>query len=194
MIGQAQRRFGRPLGAGVALVLACVCASPAWSGHDPDEATPRYSGGCSGREAETEASLRELVQLLTGRNGVMAVGDRLRCAVHAHPDLAKKFGYRPKGDLRRYYEPAIQAAVDTQAAFEINTAGRYKKIEEFYPTTEFLELMADANLPVLLSSDAHEPGHVARDFEEAQALAKTVGLKTTLRFEKREKQELGLGD
>ena len=27
----------------------------------------------------------------------------------AHPDLVKKFGHRPDGDLRRYYEPAIAA-------------------------------------------------------------------------------------
>lgn len=111
---------------------------------------------------------------------------------YAHPDLAKKFGFRPEGDLRRYYEPAIQAAVDTGAAFEINTAGRYKDIEEFYPALPFLEMMADAKLPVLISSDAHDPSHVGRDFEEAVALAKSVGLTTSLRFEKRQRTEIEL--
>lgn len=106
---------------------------------------------------------------------------------YAHPDLAKKFGFRPTGELKRYYEPVIQAAVDTGAAFEINTAGRYKQVEEFYPASEFLELMAEAQLPVLISSDAHEPKHVGRDFEEALAVAKSVGLKNTLRFEKRQR-------
>ena len=107
---------------------------------------------------------------------------------YAHPDLAKKFGYRPEGDLRRYYEPAIQAAVDTCAAFEINTAGRYKEVREFYPARDFLQMMAAAELPVLLSSDAHEPAHVGRDFEEALLLARDIGLTKTLRFEKREKR------
>ena len=26
-----------------------------------------------------------------------------------HADLIKKFGFRPGGDLRRYYEPALEA-------------------------------------------------------------------------------------
>ena len=111
----------------------------------------------------------------------------------AHPDLAKKFKHRPDVDLRRFYEPAIQAAVDMGgAAFEINTAGRYKDIEEFYPALPFLEMMADAKLPVLISSDAHDPSHVGRDFEEALALVKAVGLKTTLRFEGRRRIEITL--
>jgi histidinol-phosphatase (PHP family) len=111
---------------------------------------------------------------------------------YAHPDLAKKFGFRPDGDLKRYYEPAIQAAVDTGAAFEINTAGRYKQVKEFYPAMEFLQLMAEAELPVLISSDAHEPGHVGRDFEDALALAKSAELTKTLRFEKRQRRVVPL--
>lgn len=111
---------------------------------------------------------------------------------YAHPDLAKKFGHRPEGDLRRFYEPAIQAAVDTGAAFEINTAGRYKDVAEFYPAGQFLEMMADARLPVLISSDAHDPEHVGRDFGEAVALAKAAGLTTTLRFEGRRRREVPL--
>src|SRR5208283_3374564 len=38
----------------------------------------------------------------------------------AHPDLPKKFGYRPSGDLRRYYEPVIDALAKGKIAFEIN--------------------------------------------------------------------------
>ncbi len=64
-----------------------LLAGPAWSGHGRNESTLIYSHGCGGREAETEASLRELVRLLKGQ-GAMAVGDRLRCAVQAHPKLA----------------------------------------------------------------------------------------------------------
>jgi len=41
----------------------------------------------------------------------------------AHPDLPKKFGHRPAGDLRRFYEPAIEAALASDTAIEINTAG-----------------------------------------------------------------------
>ena len=77
-----------PVWSGLPVVfLAGLLAGPAWSGHGHNESTPIYSHACGGREAETEASLRELVRLLKGR-GAMAVGDRLRCAVQAHPKLA----------------------------------------------------------------------------------------------------------
>jgi len=50
-----------------------------------------------------------------------------------HPDLIKKFAFTPTGDLSRFYEPVIQALVDTGGAFEINTAGLHKPCEEQYP-------------------------------------------------------------
>jgi HEAT repeat protein len=71
-------------------LLVSFLASPAWAGHGQHETTPNYAQGCGGREPESEASLRELVRLLSGRHGVMAVGDRLRCAVQAHPALAMR--------------------------------------------------------------------------------------------------------
>jgi histidinol-phosphatase (PHP family) len=36
----------------------------------------------------------------------------------AHPDLVKKFGHRPAGDLRRFYDPAIAAAAVHGTAVE----------------------------------------------------------------------------
>ncbi len=102
-----------------------------------------------------------------------------------HPDLPKKFGFRPAGDLRRFYEPAIQALVDTGTAFEINTAGLRKEVREMYPARPFLELAHSAGVPLLINSDAHAPGEVGADFDKAIALAKDVGYTETLRFEKR---------
>ena len=77
--------------------LACYVAvlgfgwalsNPALAGHGVHESLPNYDQGCASRAPENESSLRELVRLLQGRHGVMAVGDRLRCAVQAQPDLA----------------------------------------------------------------------------------------------------------
>lgn len=102
-----------------------------------------------------------------------------------HPDLPKKFGHRPPGDLRSYYEPAIQALVDTGIAFEINTAGLRKDVKEMYPARPFLEMARSAGVPLLINSDAHAPGEVGADFDKATALAREVGYTETLRFEKR---------
>jgi len=70
------------------LLFAALVAGPAWAGHGRHESRPDNVRGCGGRVPETEASLRELVRLLTDRNGVLAIGDRLRCAVQTHPKLA----------------------------------------------------------------------------------------------------------
>lgn len=102
-----------------------------------------------------------------------------------HPDLPKKFGHRPSGDLARFYEPVIQALVDTDTAFEINTAGLRKDVREMYPARQFLELAHSAGLPLLINSDAHAPGEVGADFDKAAALAREVGYTEAVRFEKR---------
>ena len=110
----------------------------------------------------------------------------------AHPDLPKKFGHRPAGDLRRFYEPVIQALADTGTAFEINTAGLRKDVREMYPAREFLELARTANVPLLINSDAHAPGEVGADFDKAIALARDVGYTETLRFERRHRHAVPL--
>ena len=110
----------------------------------------------------------------------------------AHPDLPKKFGHRPAGDLRRYYEPVIQALADTGTAFEINTAGLRKDVREMYPAREFLQMAFSANVPLLINSDAHKPNEVGADFDKAIALAVEVGYTETLRFENRKRSRVPL--
>ncbi len=103
----------------------------------------------------------------------------------AHPDLAKKFGHRPGGDLARFYEPAVEAVARGGAAIEINTAGLRKPVGEIYPAPAFLDLCRAAGVPVVISSDAHEPAHVGHQFKRALALARATGHTHTVRFERR---------
>src|SRR5580700_11639595 len=86
----------------------------------------------------------------------------------AHPDLPKKFGYRPPGDLRRYYLLAIESLAKKDVAFEINTAGLRKAAEEMYPALEFVELAREAGVGVLINSDAHAPEEVGYKFDLAR--------------------------
>ena len=110
----------------------------------------------------------------------------------AHPDLPKKFGFRPDGDLRRFYEPSIAALAEKNIAFEINTAGLRKPIGEVYPALNFLKLARAANIPLLINSDAHEPNEVAADFGKADAIAREAGYSETARFEKRTRRLVAL--
>ena len=68
----------------------------------------------------------------------------------AHPDLVKYWGDpagRPPGDLRRYYEPAVEAFADSGVAVELSTAGLRKPAGELYPAPAFLEMCVQAGRP-----------------------------------------------
>lgn len=105
-----------------------------------------------------------------------------------HPDLVKKFGHAPEGDLDRYYEPAVDAIAASGSIIELNTAGWHKPCAEAYPAPRFLELACSAGVPLVISSDAHRPDEVARDFDRARALARAAGYKETVLLEKRRRR------
>ena len=113
---------------------------------------------------------------------------------YAHPDLPKKFGLRPEGDLRHYYEPTIQALVDTNGVFEVSTAGLRKDCREIYPSREFLTMAFEAGVPIVISSDSHAPGEVGIHFDQALALVREVGYRTSVRFHRRQRYEVALPD
>jgi histidinol-phosphatase (PHP family) len=108
--------------------------------------------------------------------------------VIAHPDLVKVWGGErpaPDGDLRRFYEPAVEAFHEVGVAVEVSTAGLRKPVGEIYPSRAFLEMVADAGLPVALSSDAHVPDHLGYGYDRALALLADVGIGEVCVFEGR---------
>lgn len=109
-----------------------------------------------------------------------------------HPDLIKKFSYVPKGDLDRFYDPVIEAIAANGSVIELNTAGWYKPCAEAYPAPRFLELAASAGIGLVISSDAHSPKEVGRDFAKARDLALAAGFRETQRFEKRKRSSEAL--
>jgi histidinol-phosphatase (PHP family) len=103
----------------------------------------------------------------------------------AHPDLVKKFGDRPEGDLKPFYTESLNAMADCKIPMELNTAGLRKDVKEIYPSREFLEMAFARDIPILINSDAHAPEEVAAGFDLAIDLARSVGYKNLTRFEKR---------
>jgi histidinol-phosphatase (PHP family) len=109
----------------------------------------------------------------------------------AHPDLVKMWGAqrpRPEGDLRRFYELAIEGIAESQIAIEVSTAGLRKPTGELYPAPAFLELTLEAGCPVALSSDAHLPADVGRDYDRALELLDSLGVRELSVFERRERR------
>jgi histidinol-phosphatase (PHP family) len=111
--------------------------------------------------------------------------------VLAHPDLVKVWGSErplPEGDLRRYYELAIDGIAESGIAVEVSTAGLRKRVGELYPATAFLEMCLEAGAPIALSSDAHVPEDVGANYDRALELLGSLGVGELSVFEHRERR------
>jgi histidinol-phosphatase (PHP family) len=114
----------------------------------------------------------------------------------AHPDLVKYWGDRgrtPDGDLRFFYEPAVEAFAEAGVAVEVSTAGLRKPAGEIYPARPYLEMVVDAGCPIALSSDAHTPDQVGFEYDRALELLDEVGVRELTVFERREKRMEPIG-
>jgi histidinol-phosphatase (PHP family) len=114
----------------------------------------------------------------------------------SHPDLVKMWGGRrprPEGDLRRFYEIAMEGIVDSGIAVEVSTAGLRKPVGELYPATPFLEMLVDAGCPIALSSDAHLPEHVGHGYDQALEVLAGLGVTELCVFERRQRRMEPIG-
>lgn len=109
----------------------------------------------------------------------------------AHPDLVKVWGKerpKPDGDLRRYYELAIEGIAESGIAVEVSTAGLRKPVGELYPAVSFLQLCIEAGCPVALSSDAHLPEHIGWQYESTIEWLAEQGVTELAVFERRQRR------
>lgn len=116
--------------------------------------------------------------------------------VLAHPDLVKVWGARrplPEGDLRRFYELAVEGIAESGVAVEVSTAGLRKDVGELYPAPAFLRMCVEAGAPVALSSDAHRPQDVGGGYELALELLEQVGVQELCVFQGRSRHLASLG-
>ncbi len=141
-------------------------------GADPEEVWRRYF------EALADAARSRLFDIL------------------GHPDLVKVWGKgrpRPEGELRRFYEPAVEAIAESGIAVEVSTAGLRKPAGEIYPDPAFVELCVSAGAEFSLSSDAHIPEQVGDSYERAVELMRGWGIERICVFEGRERRLEPLG-
>ena len=114
----------------------------------------------------------------------------------AHPDLVKVWGERvprPEGDLRRFYERAMDGIAESDVAIEVSTAGLRKPVAEVYPAAGFLELCLEAGRPVALSSDAHVPEQLGHEYERTVDWLRGLGVTELAVFEGRSRRLEQLG-
>jgi histidinol-phosphatase (PHP family) len=150
-----------------------------------------YSVWSSGRSAED--IWRRYFQMI-GEAAASGLFDIL-----AHPDLVKYWGPGrrehplPAGDLRRYYELAIDGIAESGIAVEVSTAGLRKPAGEIYPAPAFLEMCLEAGAPIALSSDAHRPQDVGADYDQALELLRGLGVRELCVFDRRERRLAPIG-
>jgi histidinol-phosphatase (PHP family) len=105
--------------------------------------------------------------------------------VLSHPDLPKLFGTRLPASLEAAMDEAVAAIAATGVAIECSSAGLRKPVGELYPEPRLLARFRRAGVPATLSSDAHHPGDVARDYPTAVAALRGAGYETITRFARR---------
>jgi histidinol-phosphatase (PHP family) len=143
-----------------------------WRGADPEKVWTRYF------ETLGEAARSGMFDIL------------------AHLDLVKVFAGHvpvPGGDLRRFYDRAMDGIADSDVAVEVSTAGLRKPVAEIYPSSALLEMCLDAGRPVALSSDAHDPDQLGHEYERAVELLRGLGVTEIAVFDRRERRMAELG-
>lgn len=116
--------------------------------------------------------------------------------VMAHPDLVKVWGPErpgPERDRRHYWEIAVEAFAEAGVAAEVSTAGLRKPAGELYPAPGFAAMLADAGVPLTLSSDAHMPDQVGYAYDQALELFSSIGVGEIAVFEGRERRMEPIG-
>src|SRR5204862_2702472 len=111
-------------------------------------------------------------------------------------DLVKVWGKQrplPDGDLRRFYDLAMEGIADSDVAIEVSTAGLRKPVGEIYPSRAFLEMCLEAGRPVALSSDAHMADQLGHRYDDALELLGSLGVSEIADFEGRVRRMVPLG-
>ncbi len=104
-----------------------------------------------------------------------------------HLDLVKKFSVYPETDQSLLYEETARIISRSGATVELNTGGLDRPCTEFYPGSQWLELLRAYDIPVTLSSDAHHPDQIARHYQQAVTLLKKTGYHQITTFHNRKK-------
>ena len=105
----------------------------------------------------------------------------------AHPDLVRIHGFVPDKDISHLYRMMASALDVHNVAFELNTNGRNKPLNDFYPDKRYLSVFAGHGVPVCVNSDAHFPERIGQFFDEGYDLLKQAGYKEMAVFANRDR-------
>ena len=93
----------------------------------------------------------------------------------AHLDLMKKVGLGQEASWVEEEQKTVAEAKKMGIMIELNTS-YYKFGTEPYPSKRIMQMLAQANIPVLISDDAHSVMQIGNKFEETMTLARQCGI------------------
>ena len=143
---------------------------------------PNHRDSWSGRDVN--AAWAEYYELLR-QSAALGVFD-----IIGHCDLIKVFGDKPSGDCAAMWRPFLEEVKRQDIAIEINTNGLNKPCGEMYPSPALLEMAGEIGVGLTFGSDAHRPGRVGEQFDQAIALAKRCGFTHHRRFAGRQYESI----
>ena len=153
-------------------VIGSIHFIDAWPFDDPDEQV-------KWRDKDIDRVYHDYYELLrlSAKSGLYDI--------MGHVDLVKKFGHRPLQDMTEEIEKTAKVFKETGMVVEINTSGLRKPVKEIYPAESVLRVYQRLGVPIIFSSDSHDPKDVGRDYDKARDLAKAVGYTEYCMFKQR---------
>lgn len=110
-----------------------------------------------------------------------------------HPFNIRLFKYFPDFDVTNYLERVAAALKKSDMAVDVNTGTKYRyPVKEISPYADFMKIAAAYELPIIISSDAHQPEDCGKFSDEAAEYVKSFGYKKISRFTKRKRELVDL--
>lgn len=112
--------------------------------------------------------------------------------IAAHPDVIKVFGHRPSAPITHLYQKLAGNISKVGMTVEVSTAGYRKAVGEIYPCKEFMEILREHNIPIILNSDAHIPTDVGFRYNDAIDYIKSFGYRELATYKDRERRMVSI--
>jgi histidinol-phosphatase (PHP family) len=109
-----------------------------------------------------------------------------------HLDIIKKFRVYPESNQDKLFEDTIRLIKKHDLVVELNTGGIDRPCSEYFPGPKLLEMCYRHNVPVTLSSDAHQATQIARHYEGAVDLLAQIGYQEIAGFKNRTRRMIRL--
>ncbi|MBM7555569.1 histidinol-phosphatase HisJ family protein [Halanaerobacter jeridensis] len=109
-----------------------------------------------------------------------------------HLDLIKVFDFRPATDVVELVTPTLEVIAEEDIVIEINTNGRNKPANEFYPSRDILEKAYELGIKVTMSSDAHYAERVGENLAEVREMLLDIGYEKIATFKNRQRKMVKL--